>query len=240
MIMRRFAGVLAAAAFLAAVAQTSAAESYVLPAPVTGVTGGPGFPGGFQFCPLGWSADGKFAWLESRDIDGRGGTIYTYIIYDAVEDMFVFSRSDDSFDWGTDLEATEEESWKRSGNEVSAALSKYGIVQSRSITVEPFPLQRDGDSYTASLEIQNVPPTNESDEERVQSYALVLGSRTRGSKTVSTRDGLGAMKVWIDGYILSPLEPRILLVVSVQTRAFEGYEESLYFFGAHLRLGFRK
>jgi hypothetical protein len=65
-------------------------------------------------------------------------------------------------------------------------------------------------------------------------------ARTRGSKTVTTREEVGAARVWIDGYISSPLEPRILVVVSVLTRAFEGYEESLYFFGTHLGLGFRK
>ena len=67
-----------------------------------------------------------------------------------------------------------------------------------------------------------------------------MSSRSRGSKTVTSKDEVGAAKVWIDGYIPSPLEPRILVVVSVQTRAFEGYEEALYFFGAHLGLGFSK
>ena len=56
------------------------------PAPITGVTGGASFSRGLAFRPFGWSADGKFAWLESREIDGRGGTVYLYIVYDAVED----------------------------------------------------------------------------------------------------------------------------------------------------------
>ena len=74
----------------------------------------------------------------------------------------------------------------------------------------------------------------------MKSYEVVLSSRSRGSKAVTTKDGVGAAKVWIDGYIRSPLEPRILVVVSVRTRAFEGYEVALYFYGAHLGLGFRK
>jgi hypothetical protein len=203
----------------------------VLPEQIAGVS---------QFRPFGWSADGTFAWLESRDIDGRGGTVYTYIVYDAVEDAVVFTHSDDSFDWGTDVEATEEESWKRSGDEVSAALTKYAIVQSRGITMEAFPLQRAGDSYTASLKVRNDPSAEEGDDQIVQSYSVILSSRSRGSKVVTTADQVKASKVWIEGYILSPLEPRILMVVSVRNRAFEGYETSHFFYGAHLGLGFRK
>jgi hypothetical protein len=133
-------GIVAATVMLIIVAGTVSAEGYVLPGDSAGIA---------QFRPFGWSADGKFAWLESRDIDGRGGTVYRYVVYDAVEDKEVFTHSDDSFDWGTDVDATEQESWSRSGHEVSAALAKYGIVQTPGIVMETFPLQKGGDSYTA-------------------------------------------------------------------------------------------
>ena len=110
---------IAAAVLLIVLAGTASAEGYVLPGEIAGVA---------RFRPFGWSADGKFAWLESRDIDGRGGTVYLYVVYDAVEDKEVFTHADDSFDWGTEVDATEQESWSRSGNEVSAALARYGIV----------------------------------------------------------------------------------------------------------------
>jgi hypothetical protein len=161
-------------------------------------------------------------------------------VYDAVEDKEVFTHSDDSFDWGTDVDATEQESWSRSGDEVSAALAKYGIVQTPGITMEAFPLQRAGDRYTASLKVKNDPSAQEGDDQVVQSYSVILSSRSRGSKVVTTADQVKASKVWIEGYIRSPLEPRILVVVSVRNRALEGYETSHVFYGAHLGLGFKK
>jgi hypothetical protein len=106
--------------------------------------------------------------------------------------------------------------------------------------MEAFPLQRAGDSYTASLSVRNDPSRDEFDDQRVQSYSVTLSSRNRGSKVVTTKDQVLAAKVQLDGYILSPLEPRILIIVSVQTRAFEGYESAQYFYGAHLGLGFKK
>jgi len=227
----RRTGIAAAAALFIVLAGTASAAGYVLPGESAGIS---------QFRPFGWSADGKFAWLESRDIDGRGGTVYRYVVYDAVEDKEVFTHADDSFDWGTDVDATEQESWSRSGNEVSAALAQYGIVQTPGIAMEAFPLQRAGDRYTASLKVQNDPSAQEGDDEIVQSYTVILLSRSRGSKVVTTADQVKASKVWIEGYVLSPLEPRILVVVGVQSRAFEGSETSHVFYGAHLGVGFRK
>lgn len=101
---------IAAAALLIVFTQAAFAEGYVLPELIAGVS---------QFRPFGWAADGTFAWLESRDIDGRGGTVYTYTVYDAVEDAVVYTHSDDSFDWGQDVDATEEE---RAGDLYTASL----------------------------------------------------------------------------------------------------------------------
>jgi hypothetical protein len=230
---------LASVLFALAVVWGVDAEGYVIPGTVGGPSGGQEFSSG-QFRPFGWSADGKFAWLECRDIDGRGGTVYTYTVYDAVEDAAVFTLSDDSFDWPTDLDATVEESWKRSGEDVAAALEKYGVVQSGGIVVSAFPLQRAGDRYTASLVVQNDPSADEFADDRVQSYSLSLSSRNRGTKVVNRKEDVKATQVWIDGYILSPREPRILIVVSEQKRVFEGYENDLFFYGAHLGLGFKK
>ncbi len=226
-------------------AQLSGAQGYTVPEAVSGVTSESALASGYRFLPFGWSADGKFAWLESRDVEGRGGTIYTYTIYDAVEDAVVYSRVDDSFDWGTQADAadvvgTEAESWKRSGAEVSAALAKFGIVQDPHVQVAAFPLDRAGDRYTAALVTRDDPTKDEADDDRISSYTLGLTSRARGSKQVTHQDKVGAATVQVVGYILSPKEPRILVVVSEMRRGFEGYDETLRFFGAHLGVGFRK
>jgi hypothetical protein len=225
---------------LVGTAPFAGAQSYSVPQAVTGVTGGPTFSEALRFRPFGWSADGKFAWLTSRDIDGRGGTVYTYLIYDAVEDAVVYKHADDSFDWGTDVDATEEESWNRSGAEVSAALAKFGIVQSSAIEILAFPLQRSGDRYDASLAVQDYPDSSEGDDHRVFIYILTLSSRSRGSKVVTRKTNVDAADAGIDGYIISPKEPRILVVVSERKRGFEGYDEELFFYGAHLGVGFKK
>ncbi len=223
----------------AAAAPPAEAQAYRLPAVVSGVSGGQDFSPGFRFHPFGWSADGKCAWLMSRDVEGRGGTLYTYVIYDAVQDAVVYSRVDDSNDWGTDAEPTEQESWKRCSAEVSAALAKQGIVQASGIQVVPFPLQRAGDTYTASLST-TTDPSKDASEGPVTSYTVTLSSRNRGSKSVTRKENVGATEVAVDGFILSPREPRILIVVSERTPGFEGEEESLFFYGAHLGVGFRK
>jgi len=225
---------------IAGAAPLAHAQAYTVPGAVAGVTGGESFSSSLSFRPFGWSADGKFAWLESEDVDGRGGTVYTYTIYDAVEDSVVYTHSDDSFDWGTDVDATEAESWRRSGTEVSAALAQAAIVQSPRIEVAAFPLTRAGDRYTATLTTRDTPGSGEGDDDRISSYTLTLSSRARGSKVVTAQDKLAITSAVVDGCILSPMEPRILVVVSQRSRAFEGSAETLRFFGAHLGVGFRK
>ena len=150
---RIFAG-LAAVMLALAAAQAVQAEGYSLPPVVTAAAGG----SGFQFRPFGWSRDGKFAWLESRDIDGRGGTVYTYTVYDAVEDTAAFTLSDDSFDWRTDVDATVEESWQeKRGRGVSRAgkVRDRPVRGRRRLGVSP-PAKR-SDRYTAALSVTNSP-----------------------------------------------------------------------------------
>ena len=43
---------------------------------------------------------------------------------------------------------------------------------------------------------------------------------------VTRKDKVGAASVDIAGYIASPVEPRIVVVVGERTRAFEGYERT--------------
>lgn len=225
----------------AALTGSAGAAGFTLPGQVTGPVGADAFSRGFEFRPFGWSAAGAFAYLESRFVDGRGGTVFRYVIMDTVEDKVVFEYRDDSFDWpdgGQD--ATAEQAWAKDAETVSAALQSRRIVQAPDALIRRFPFTRSGDRYTAELKVETDPQKDETEDGRVSAYSLTLNSQKRGSKTVTRSEGSGAMNVQLDGYIASPFEPRVLVVVSVQKRGFEGSDEYLRFYGAHLTAGFRK
>jgi hypothetical protein len=180
-----------------------------------------------------------FAWLQARLVDGRGGTEYMFVAYDAVQDTVAYSLTDDSFDWPEGTEDTPAVAWTRNAAAVSRAFTAAGIVQAKSIPILAFPPAIPANQYKADL-APALPDTEETDSNHVQGYTLTLTSRVRGSKVVTEQSGLTAMNAVVEGSIASPWEPRILVVVGEVKRAFEGAEVDLRFFGAHLALGFRK
>jgi hypothetical protein len=232
-------------AMMACVAFASAvpfgfAAGYTLPAAVTVSGQDQVSDTGLSFLPFGWSAKGSFAWLSARFVDGRGGTEYTFVVYDAVQDIVTWKLTDDSFQWPDGTEDSPTVAWTRNKAAVTRALTDAGIVQAKSIPVVAFPLSVPADRYTADLAPSLTPDTEEADSNHVQGYTLTLTSRVRGSKVVTQQSGLTAMNAVVEGCIPSPWEPRILVVVGEVKRAFEGAEVDLRFYGAHLALGFRK
>lgn len=43
--------------------------------------------------PIGWSKDGKFAFVHKRSVAGRGGVIFSYIIINSVNDKIAWKYS---------------------------------------------------------------------------------------------------------------------------------------------------
>jgi hypothetical protein len=70
--------------------------------------------------------------------------------------------------------------------------------------------------------------------------SFILTSRNRGTKVVAVNNRADAQDARLLGYLASPFEPRIMVLVGRITRAFEGNEERLDLHGAHLTVGFRK
>ena len=44
-----------------------------------------------EFSPIGWSNDGKLAWIEVLHIEGRGGDDISYVILDTIENVVEWS-----------------------------------------------------------------------------------------------------------------------------------------------------
>lgn len=70
-----------------------------------------------DFRPVGWSQDGKLAWVEVLHVEGRGGDDVTYVIFDAVEDSVVWSNRDKSSWEQAEDESVLEISWELMGGE---------------------------------------------------------------------------------------------------------------------------
>ncbi|MBU0935977.1 MAG: hypothetical protein KKI09_06960 [Spirochaetes bacterium] len=215
-----------------------------------------GYP---EFRMFGWSPDGKVAWSEVRAIDGRGGTQYHFVIFDAVADTVVWEEMDDSFDWMEDLmadsdwmegvsaasESMEESTvdsgwstaWSHVGDRFETAMAQFGVALNQGVDLLSFPLALNGDDFSAELVLV---PETEADRfmDEVKSYQVLATSRKKGKKILAISSEVTALRIWISGCFLSPFEDRMLVVVSREQYIFEGSEVFYHFAGCNLKVGF--
>jgi hypothetical protein len=183
------------------------------------------------FRPAGWSRDGKFAYVLEREIDGRGGTRFSYVVFDAVQDAVLWNLEDDSFEWDeselADGRTESELAWVKNGPSFQAELRRYGVAAESGTKLEFFPLILGGETFTARVDA--TPEPGGGDEfDRVKSFTLRVSSDKKGTKTVGSSDELKALSVWVCGFFRSPFESRIVAVAGEERYVFEGTEPSFY------------
>lgn len=208
--------------------------------------------GAGEIRPIGWSRDGKFAFLRIVTPEFKGTSIYEYRVFDAMRDQVAFSLDDDVDSWTreemTDQRGGVDVSWDRVGDQVSASLEELGIEQTESIELVRFPapngperlgcyltITTEEDPYDASPYGASPYPDN------IASYAVTLTSDMRGEKRVTLQEEVYAVSAWVEGFLRSPFENRILVIVSEKMMGFEMTPSMSYrFYGSHLDVGFSK
>ena len=264
--MRRLRTVIIAVLLLAGAALPGVGQDYSMPAPVQLLgAGSVGGAYGAERAPevrvFGWSADGKLAYVTVAVAEFKGSMIFRYIVFDAVTDTVVWELEDDSEEWrgadagsggGPDPGGAEdgreptEISWARNEETVTRKLAEFGIVQQPVREVRRFPSTLDGERYAAVVRTVSEPdpyngtPYGETPyPDTLASYTLTLRSDRRGDKGVTHQEEVYGVSVWVEGYLLSPFEPRMAILVGRRSMQFEMTPEVRYrFFGSNLEVGF--
>lgn len=197
-------------------------------------------PDGFftvsEIFPVGWSRDGKFAYITKVSVGGRGGTLFTYFIVDTVTDKVVSEFEDD---WSDSSDVSIEESIRKKMDIYSSQMHKYKILEGEGVRFFNFPIKDGGKTYEAKLEV-----VNKADEDpflgsiqQVDVFVTLDGSI---SKRIYSKGDTRAYSYWIAGYFLSPFEKRALVIIGEEKRAFEGTHGDFIFSGCSLERGFRE
>lgn len=204
-----------------------------LPPPLeTGYLLGKGLPAGVppipltdQLYALGWSPDNRFAYLERRGVDS--GTRVRLRVLDTVDDTIVFDKEWPGWTSDDDRDAW----WSAHEAEVDTVFTRFGL-QPTDRQLGQFPLIVDNEYYTLVLR----PGHSGGWIDRLE---LVVHSTGRGLKTV--RDGEGFWR-WATllGFVPSPFENRVALVLLVQPVGWQGDKQPLRFLvsGLSLKAGF--
>ncbi len=203
-----------------------------LPPPLeTGYLLGKGLPAGMppvplndQLYALGWSPDNRFAYLERRTVDSA--SLVRLRVLDTVDDTIVYEH-----EWPGWADEAREAWWASHQTEVESVFSRFQL-QPTDRQLGQFPLIVDNEYYTLVLR----PGRSNGWIDRLE---VVIHSTGRGLKTV--RDGEGFWR-WATllGFVPSPFENRVALILLVQPAGWLGEKQPLRFLvsGLSLKAGF--
>lgn len=195
---------------------------------------------GAELYVFGWSHDGKFAYALVDQPPYRGGYGFSCEIVDARTDQVLWSHYDHSDRFGWDgSDAPLAPAWERNLSMLKEQLGAFGVEPAATARIEPLPLQRGTDEFTAVVNEWRVNPDTSPYGNGVVGYTLTLRSRERGSKVIAQRAHLFTTDIEVVGYVRSPFENRIVLVVAESGNAYGGERFTDFtVIGAHLEAGF--
>lgn len=189
---------------------------------------------------LGWSKDGKMAFINNKSVDGRGGHDLYFTIQDMVEDENVYYKEirwydNDDYGENPELAQTFEECIINNSQEFNKALKKNKIIL-KPVKTELLPaVDKNGNQINFKIINQ---------KEYIGDFGLqhmdyeIIAIKNEKHKTVSKINNKLCCGVMPTAYIKSPYEDRIALIVANAEYVFEGEEVFANFYGCHLSSGF--
>jgi len=179
-----------------------------------------------QFIALGWSRANALAFIELRTVGSRVEARLR--ILDLVEDRLLEEVALD--DWQVDRAHW----WSVNEAKVVPVLQRFSIIPN-DWQLGQFPLILDNEYYTVALKTF----AKSTEPVWIDRLELVVHSTGRGTKTVRTLEGYWRWAT-ILGFLPSPFENRVAVILVVQPSGWLGKEEPLRFIvsGLSLKAGF--
>ncbi len=207
---------------------------------------------GMQLYPLGWSPDGNFAYIQPYDIGGLCGYCprYKYTVLSTVTDETITQQEFNALD-SSGMDVIKIATfWEQNYSEYfEADMAVFGIDTSAPGEYGELPLQFRGSTY--DVEYDSVSETVEwspweapviMEIDVIKSFQMTVSASGRGKKrvfsyTAEKYDDIISFSA--DAYIMSPFEPRMVLLVVERYMGAEEERTRLSFVGAHLTAGYK-
>jgi len=193
-----------------------------------------------NFYPIGWSADGKFAYISEPADEATGFYFFRLIIQDVQTDKVLEEKKYD------DEEGTEtfQTTWEKKKDEITALLKKYGIKQT-AFEMKPTDFTALGNGYSAKMS-----NTTQLDKDyqidMIYSTKVVVSSPELGSKTIynyTEKEYSLILTAALAGSIQNPdNQAETLIIHFAEQRGYEGPPNVIHFYlsGCNLNSGFKK
>ncbi len=194
--------------------------------------------------PLGFSPNSLFAYISISTEDGKGCFVWRFVVVNLINDKTVRQikwESEDLKSGGNFIDFNGQ--YKSHKEKILSILQTYKINTESIPVLQPFPLQTGKDNIVTGL-IRGQP--EEKDNITETSISLQVVSKKKGFKIIgSVKEVFMGIPLIsnskIKGFIKSPFEPRIVVIIEQEHRGFDGPPNIIRFksFGSSINKGFK-
>ena len=188
--------------------------------------------------PIGWSKDGKFAYITEPADEGSGFYLFELVVFDAVNNKIAWSWKPEDSEEGN-LSTT----WKKNYSLFKEKLNEYQIEQDDNIELKKGKTTFKGNEYQLVLDTKT-----ETDPDfgfdLIKEIKITIISPELGTKEIynsKTDEYSMYIGAFVPGYILSPYNGRIVVLCQLEQAGYEGPPNIVFFqlIGSDLLLGFK-
>ncbi|HMO81469.1 MAG TPA: hypothetical protein PKD24_11835 [Pyrinomonadaceae bacterium] len=196
-----------------------------------------------SFYPIGWSRDGKFAYLVVPADEACGCLTLHIFIQDLRTDRVVWKETYDG-EAEPEIPETLDTAWPKVQNDYSAKLRQYGIEQADKFELIHPAIRLDNDVLTPEV---TVAIETDGVFEVDGTVTVRMVSQRNGVKTISRnryhrKDVNSIRNAEIAGSLISPFEKRAAVILIEEHRGYEGPPNvtRIRVVGSTLTTGFKK
>ncbi|MCP4441818.1 MAG: hypothetical protein GY810_23170 [Aureispira sp.] len=190
------------------------------------------------FHPIGWSPDGKFAYVKIFD-GYSDGLCISVAVQDMVTDKTVWSESYTSMQLGENEDYAKHSEnvkalWNKVKPKTEKALAKYKINAKKELDYRKKTWHRiNGQPYKFALTTKG--------KIQIDCRAKDMGSKTLYEQDISPEDfEMQEYNAYVAGIILSPYEDRVAILYQTSSKGFEFItDQSFALVGCNLNKGFK-
>jgi len=189
--------------------------------------------------PIGWSKDGKFAYIIEPADEGSGMYLFEIIILDIVNNKITWSWKPAESESG-DYAST----WKQNYDLFTENLNKAEIKQIKNFELKPTKSSYNGNDYELTMEAKSQTDqflgVDVVREIELDFVSPELGLKRFFDRKIDEMDYI--VSAYVPGYLLSPYDDRIVVLLQQERMGYEGPPNIVFFelIGTDLTRGFKK
>ncbi len=187
-----------------------------------------------KFYPIGWSVDGKFAYISEPADEATGFYLFEIKIIDVTNDNIVWSWKPKDSEEG-DFKST----WENFYELFKKQLNSYNIKQINNFELGSSDFDNSGNDYSISMKTKSKTNGDYGFDVVTETYVNIESSKL-GQKTVFAQIEKGysmILAALVSGYIKSPFEDRIIIICKFERWGYEGPPNVMFFKLAGCDLG---